>query len=55
MKRSPKQGDKADRTRTRVRKWQAPFLAALAKAPSVSHAAKAAGIHRSTAYYAAQY
>lgn len=49
-----KQGDKADRTRarvkTRVKKWQARFLAALAKAPSVSHAAKAAGVHRSTCY-----
>ena len=45
-----KQGDKADRTRARVKKWQARFLAALAKAPSVSHAAKAAGVHRSTCY-----
>ena len=50
MKRGPKQGDKADRTRARVKKWQARFLAALAKAPSVSHAAKAPGVHRSTCY-----
>src|SRR5437762_12126135 len=49
-----KRGDKADRTRarvkTRVKKWQARFLGALAKAPSVSHAAMAAGVHRSTCY-----
>lgn len=44
------QGDKGDRTRARVKKWQARFLAALAQAPSVSHAAMAAGVHRSTCY-----
>jgi hypothetical protein len=44
------QADKTDRTRTRRQKWQARFLAALAKVPSVSHAAKAAGVHRSTCY-----
>ena len=42
------QGDKTDRTRTRVKKRR--FLAALAKVPSVSKAAEAVGAHRSTVY-----
>ncbi len=34
----------------RRKRWQAKFLAALAKAPSVKHAARAAGVSRSAAY-----
>ncbi len=38
------------RARTRIRRWQVPFLRALAKTPSVTAAAKAAGITRKAAY-----
>lgn len=34
----------------RIARWQRKFLSALAKTPSVKHAAQVAGIHRNTAY-----
>src|SRR5262245_15154974 len=40
----------APRARTRLGKWRATFLKTLAKTPSVTMAAKAAGIPRRTAY-----
>src|SRR4051794_9122078 len=38
------------RARARIRRWQVPFLRALAKTPSVTAAAKASGITRKAAY-----
>jgi hypothetical protein len=40
----------ASRARTRLGQWRATFLKTLAKTPSVTMAAKAAGIPRRTAY-----
>jgi hypothetical protein len=40
----------ASRARTRVGRWHAAFLRALAKTPSVTFAAKAAGVSRRTVY-----
>src|SRR6266478_6434314 len=42
--------DKACRPRARTRIWQARFLAALRRVPSVKAACKASGISRDTAY-----
>jgi hypothetical protein len=41
----------ASRARTRLGKWRVTFLKTLAKTPSVTIAAKAAGIPRRTAYF----
>ena len=38
------------RARTRLGRWRATFLRALAKTPSVTFAAKAAGVNRRTVY-----
>ena len=40
----------ASRARTRIGRWHSPFLRALAKTPSVTFAAKAAGVSRRTVY-----
>jgi hypothetical protein len=43
---------KSHASRARIRQWHAKFLQALAKTPSVSIAAKAAGVARRTVYNA---